>query len=90
MSARKAVVFIVEDDPSFRKEPFAIDLLNVCLAVPWLAALYTGPVLLVTHQMRAAAIAGGVVLVLTIVLALTWWPNLPRAGPAQANGPRSA
>jgi hypothetical protein len=67
-----------KDDPSFRKESFAIDLLNVAIAVPWLAALYTAPVLLVTHQMRAAAIAGIVVLLLSVILAFTWWPNLPK------------
>ncbi len=66
------------DDPSFRKDSFRADLLNVFIAVPWLAALYTAPVLLVTHQMRAAGIAGLVVLALTAVLAVTWWPRLPK------------
>jgi len=66
------------DDPEFRKEPFTVDLLNVCVAVPWLASLYTAPILLVTHQMRPAAVAGAIVLVLTAVLAFTWWPNLPK------------
>lgn len=69
---------VKRDEPSFRKkEPFAIDLLNVCIAVPWLAALYTAPVFLVLHQIRAAAIAGGIALVLSIALALVWWPSLP-------------
>ncbi|MGE5611491.1 MAG: sodium:solute symporter family transporter [Bacillota bacterium] len=67
------------EDPTFRKEPFAIDLLNVCLAVPWLASLYTAPILLVTHQMVAAAIVGAVVLILSIVLCFTWWRHLPQA-----------
>jgi hypothetical protein len=71
------------EDPSFHKEPFAIDLVNVCVAVPWLAALYTAPVLLVTHQMRAAAVMGGVVLILSVVLCFTWWPNLPKAEKAE-------
>jgi hypothetical protein len=44
-----------------------------------LAALYTAPVLFVTHQMEYAAIAGAVVLVLTVVLVFTWWPHLPKA-----------
>ncbi|HEX2973094.1 MAG TPA: hypothetical protein VHP11_12220 [Tepidisphaeraceae bacterium] len=73
------------EDPSFRKEPFAIDLVNVCVAVPWLAALYTAPVLLVTHQMRAAAVMGGVVLILSVVLCFTWWPNLPKAEKAEVS-----
>jgi hypothetical protein len=37
------------------------------------------PVLLVTHQFTAAAIAFAIVLVLTVVLLFTWWPNLPKA-----------
>jgi solute:Na+ symporter, SSS family len=74
----KVAAAVRRDDPGFKKEPFGIDLLNVCIAVPWLATLYTAPVLLVTHQMRAAAIAFGIVLVLTVVLAITWWPNLPK------------
>jgi hypothetical protein len=76
---------VQQDDPAFRKEPFAIDLLNVCLAVPWLATLYTAPVLLVTHQYLAAAVAGAIVLLLSIVLLFTWWPNLPNA---EAPAPR--
>jgi Na+/proline symporter len=67
------------EDPAFRKEPFFIDLVNVVIAVVWLAALYTAPVLFVTHQMEYAAIAGAVVLVLTVVLVFTWWPHLPKA-----------
>ena len=74
----KVAELVRKEDSSFKKEPFKIDLLNVCIAVPWLAALYTTPVLLVTHQMREAAIGGVVVLVLSIVLAFTWWPNLPK------------
>jgi hypothetical protein len=70
---------VKRDDPGFVKESFGVDLLNVCVAVPWLAALYTAPVLLVTHQYMAAGLAGAVVLVLTVVLLLTWWPNLPKA-----------
>jgi Na+/proline symporter len=67
-----------KDDPTFQKEPFAIDLLNVCIAVPWLAALYTAPILLVTHQMQQAAVAAAVVVVLSVVLLFTWWPKLPK------------
>ena len=77
----KIAAAVQRDDPGFKKEPFGIDLLNVCIAVPWLATLYTAPVLLVTHQMKAAAIAFGIVGVLTVVLALTWWPNLPKKEP---------
>lgn len=79
----RIAALVRREDPAFRKDPFGIDLLNVCLAVPWLAALYTAPVLLVTHQMRAAAIAGAIVLILTGVLAFTWWPNLPKKETAQ-------
>jgi Na+/proline symporter len=75
---------VAAEDPAFRKEPFAPDLVNVAIAVIWLAALYTAPVLLVTHQMTAAAIAGVVVLVLTVVLVFTWWPRLPKADEAAA------
>lgn len=76
---------VKQEDPSFRKEPFGMDLLNVCIAVPWLATLYTAPVLLVTHQFTAAAVAFAIVLILSVVLLFTWWPNLPKADePAQA------
>jgi hypothetical protein len=71
---------VKEDAPSFHKESFRRDLLNVCIAVPWLAALYTTLVLLVTHQMRSAAVVGAVAVVLTAVLAVTWWPALPKPG----------
>ncbi len=74
------------EDPGFKKESFGIDLLNVCVAVPWLAALYTAPILLVTHQYVQAAVVGGVVVVLTVVLLVTWWPNLPRAEEAAEGG----
>ena len=70
---------VKRDDPGFVKESFGVDLLNVCVAVPWLACLYMSPVLLVTHQYMAAAIGGGIVLALTVVLMFTWWPNLPKA-----------
>lgn len=70
---------VMRDDPAFRKESFGIDLFNVIIAVPWLALLYTAPVLLVTHQYKAAAIAGAVLGVLSIILVVTWWPNLPKA-----------
>ncbi len=75
---RRVAALVRRDDPTFRKEPFGIDLLNVCIAVPWLAALYTAPVLLITHRMKAAAIAGVIVLALTALLGMTWWPNLPK------------
>jgi Na+/proline symporter len=68
-----------EDDPAFRKEPFGIDLFNTVVGVVWLGLMYVAPVLLITHQMVEAAVAGGIVLVLTGVLAMTWWPNLPKA-----------
>jgi len=77
-SWQRIAALVRRDDPAFRKEPFGIDLLNVFIAVPWLAILYTAPVLLVTHQYKPAAIAGAILVALTIVLAVTWWPNLPR------------
>ena len=67
-----------EEDPDFKKEPFAVDLLNVTLAVPWLASLYTAPILLVTHQYAYAAIAGCVVAVLSVALFFTWYRKLPK------------
>lgn len=80
---------VAAEDPAFRKEPFAPDLLNVAIAVVWLAALYTAPVLLVTHQYTTAAVAGAVVLVLTVALVFTWWPRLPKAEEAAAAGRQS-
>ena len=67
-----------EQDPTFKKEtPFRIDLLNVVLAVPWLAALYTTPILFITHRFREALFGAALFLGLSIALAFTWWPNLP-------------
>jgi len=75
---RRVDELVRSEDPSFRRESFRGDLLTVCIAVPWLAALYTTPVLIVTHQMRAAAAAGAILLCLTVAVALVWWPNLPK------------
>jgi Na+/proline symporter len=74
---------VQRDTPGFRKESFATDLVNVCVAVVWLSALYVAPVLWVANQLQAASIAGGVVLVTSIVLLFTWWPNLPRNDAAE-------
>ena len=78
------------EDPAFRKEPFVIDFVNMVIGVVWLAALYTAPVLFVTHQMEAAAIAGGIVLVLSVALFFTWRPHLPRADEGCAPPPAAA
>lgn len=70
---------VVAEDPSFKKEtPFRVDFMAVCLAVPWLVVMYTAPVLLVMGRTREAAWSGVVLAILTVLLAIVWWPNLPR------------
>ncbi len=75
----KIAQMVTEQDPSFHKETlFRTDLLSVSIAVPWLTVLYTVPVLLVMGRTREAMIGGAVLIVLTVALALVWWPNLPK------------
>lgn len=67
------------DDPFFQKEtPFRVDFLAVSLAVPWLAIMYTTPVLFVAGRTRAGAIGLVLLVALTAGLIKVWWPNLPR------------
>jgi solute:Na+ symporter, SSS family len=82
----RIAALVKHEDPAFRKEPFGVDLLNVCIGVPWIAGLYTAPTLLVAHQFTAAALVGGAVAVLTVILAFTWWPSLPPREPAAHGG----
>jgi Na+/proline symporter len=68
------------DEPGFRKEtPFRVDLLSVALAVPWLAVMYTTPVLFVVGQTAQGLVGLAVLAVLTLALWKVWWPNLPKA-----------
>lgn len=68
-------------DPAFRKESFARDMFNTLLAVLWLLALYTTPVLAVAGRTAEAAVGGGVVVILSAALMFTWWPALPNTEP---------
>ena len=68
------------EQPGFRKEtPFRVDLLSVALAVPWLAVMYTTPVLFVVGQTAQGLVGLAVLAVLTLALWKVWWPNLPKA-----------
>jgi Na+/proline symporter len=66
-------------EPGFQKEtPFRVDLLSVSLAVPWLAVMYTTPVLFVAGRTTQGLIGLAVLAALTVALWKVWWPNLPR------------
>jgi len=70
---------VLAEDPSFKKEtPFRVDLLSVSLAVPWLAVMYTTPVLFVVGRTTQGLIGLAILAALTVALYKVWWPNLPK------------
>ncbi|MHB1000058.1 MAG: sodium:solute symporter family protein [Armatimonadota bacterium] len=54
------------------------DFGNVIIAVPWIAIMYVCPVYLVLHRFTEAAIAFGIVVVLSLVLYQTWYRHLEK------------
>ncbi len=58
------------------KGTFGRDILNVVIGVPCLSAMWMCPVYVVLHRMTEAAIAGGIVVVLALVLYQTWYLKL--------------
>lgn len=73
---------VARQDPTFRKESFVPDLVNLLLGMVWLGALYVGPSYLVAHQWKAAGICGLIVVVGAILLAVLWYPRLPKESAA--------
>ena len=64
--------------PEFRKEtPFAKDLVNIILGLPWMLCLYLWPMYLIIHQYRQMWACLGVNVILGIGLYFTWYKNLP-------------
>lgn len=71
-----------EDDPSFRKEPFGPDALNVAIGLPGLLALYLFPIYLVLRLYAEAWLFVGVAAASAAILAWTWYRRLPLPGQA--------
>ncbi len=55
---------------------FARDLCNVVIGIPWLVAMWLCPVFVVLHRFTEAALTGGMVAVLSLVLYRTWYQTL--------------
>jgi len=72
---------VAAEDPAFRKESFARDLVNTLIAVPCVAALYLFPIYLMLRQWAAMACWLGVAVALGIVLYFTWYKHLPNPEP---------
>ncbi len=71
---------VARETPAFRKEPFAVDLASLGIALPWFGAMYVGPCYLVTHRWLPAAACGLVVLLGSWLLIRVWYPRLPAPG----------
>lgn len=75
---RKVEREVAAEDPAFRPaRRFAADFANVILGIPWMIALYLGPMYAVGHQWRYAAACAIVVVVLGVILYFTWYRHLP-------------
>jgi len=74
---------VAAEDPSFRKEPFALELFNTAIAIPWIVALYLAPIYLMLRQWTATLGWLTVAAVLSVVLYFTWYKHLPKAEPQQ-------
>jgi hypothetical protein len=70
---------VAEETPEFRKESFGPDLFALVVSLFWLGAMYVGPSYAVARQWKETAICGVIVVVGSIVLALTWYRRLPEA-----------
>ena len=55
---------------------FRVDLFNIVIGIPWLAAMWLCPVYLVLHRFAEAGAALGVVAALSVVLYRTWYLRL--------------
>ena len=70
---------VAAEDPSFRRESFARDLVNTLIAVPCVASLYIFPIYLMLRQWATMACWLAVAAVLGVVLYFTWYKHLPPA-----------
>jgi len=70
---------VAAEDPAFRKESFARDILNTLIAIPWIMAVYFFPVFLMFRQWTAMAAWLAVAAALSVVLYFTWYKHLPGA-----------
>ncbi len=70
---------VAADDPAFRRESFARDIVNTLIAIPWIMATYFFPVFLMFRQWGAMAAWLAVAAVLSVVLYFTWYKHLPAA-----------
>lgn len=67
-------------NPGYRRESTAArDLLTVLCGMPGLVALYLGPMYVILHRYRPAALCGLVVLLSVAVLYFVWYRRLPAA-----------
>ena len=70
---------VAAEDPRFRREPFARDLVNTLIGIPWIAALYLFPIFLMLRQWATMGWCVGVAGMLSVVLFFTWYKHLPAA-----------
>lgn len=73
---------VARETPSFRKESFGPDLFSLVVGLFWLGGLYIGPSYAVTRRWLEAGICTVVVVIGSIILAMTWYRRLPAAGEA--------
>ncbi|HRT96977.1 MAG TPA: sodium:solute symporter, partial [Planctomycetota bacterium] len=79
---------VAAEDPAFRKESFARDLVNTLIAVPCVAALYIFPIYLMLRQWATMACWLGVAVGLGVVLYFTWYKHLPAPEKPAGEGAR--
>ena len=65
------------DDAAFRREPFARDLANTLIAIPWIMGLYLVPIFLMFRRWPAMWGWLALAAVLSVVLYFTWYKHLP-------------
>jgi len=70
---------VAAERPDFRKEPFARDLVNTLIAIPWIMSLYLLPIFLMFRRWTAMGGWLAVAVVASIVLYYTWYKHLPRS-----------
>ncbi|MDH7481168.1 MAG: Na+:solute symporter [Armatimonadota bacterium] len=58
------------------RRPFSQDFANVLIGIPWLIAMWMCPIYLVLHRFTEALIAGGIVVMTSLILWQTWYRRL--------------
>ena len=59
-----------------QRNSFHLDMANALLGIPWIAAMWMCPIYIVLHRFNEALLAGGIVLVASVVLYFTWYRKL--------------